>query len=169
MQELENKRKTLQETMTFLGAMASGVEELVGEASQGMAFVAGKKLGHKFSTNVNKTDSVEQALEEVRRVLAENDFFWGFEMFKRKNEDSAIKTLEDGTIEVTLVYRECMIRQSLFRFGHHQRGSLCTMMYGFFSGSIESIMGRKSVLEILHAGENACLKVLRVFPKPVED
>ncbi len=55
-----------------------------------------------------------------------------------------------------------MIRQALFRFGHPQEGSLCNMMYGFFAGALESIMGKKATLEIKHAGENACLKVLTV-------
>ena len=61
-----------------------------------------------------------------------------------------------------LVFRDCMIRQSLFLFGHAQRGSLCNMMYGFFAGALENIMGRQSRLEILHAGENACYKRLTI-------
>jgi hypothetical protein len=36
------------------------------------------------------------------------------------------------------------------------------MMYGFFSGAIEKIMGKKATLDIIHAGENACLKRLTV-------
>jgi len=41
-----------------------------------------------------------------------------------------------------------MIRQALFCFGHAQRGSLCTTMYGFFSGALETITGSKAELEI---------------------
>ena len=162
MNEMEQKRVTLQETMSFLGAMANGVEELVGEASQGMAFIAGKKLGQKFAADSGKTNSTKEALDEVRKVLEGNDCLWGFEPFKLKSESSAFIEKDDGSSEVTLVFRECMIRQSLFRYGHAQRGSLCTMMYGFFSGAIETIMGRKSTLEIQHAGENACLKKLTI-------
>jgi predicted hydrocarbon binding protein len=55
-----------------------------------------------------------------------------------------------------------MIRQALFLYGHHQKGSLCNMMFGFFAGAVETIMGRKSSLEVLHAGENACLKRLLI-------
>ena len=36
------------------------------------------------------------------------------------------------------------------------------MMYGFFAGALETIMGKKTTLEIRHAGENACLKMLTV-------
>ena len=68
----------------------------------------------------------------------------------------------DEGAEVLLVFRDCMIRQSLFRFGHSQKGSLCNMMYGFFAGALQNIMGCESSLEIVHAGENACLKKLVV-------
>ncbi len=64
-----------------------------------------------------------------------------------------------------LVFRDCMIRQSLFMFGHHQKGSVCTMMFGFFAGALEMIMGRQSTLDIVHAGENACYKKLTVTPR----
>ena len=59
-----------------------------------------------------------------------------------------------------LAFRDCMIRQSLFVYGHAQKGSLCNMMFGFFAGALENITGRKSDLEIVHAGENACYKRL---------
>ena len=36
------------------------------------------------------------------------------------------------------------------------------MMNGFFSGAILNIMGCDSTLQIIHAGENACLKKLTV-------
>jgi hypothetical protein len=36
------------------------------------------------------------------------------------------------------------------------------MMYGFFAGALQNIMGRESSLEIVHAGENACYKKLVV-------
>lgn len=162
MNELEQKRITLQETMNFLGAMTSGVEQLVGEASKGMAFVAGKNLGKRFAEGAKKTTDINEAIEEVRRVLQRNDCLWSFEPFKLKNQAELVTTGADGRTELKLVFRDCMIRQSLFRYGHEQKGSLCTMMYGFFSGALETIMGRKSVLEIEHAGENACLKTLKI-------
>jgi len=51
-----------------------------------------------------------------------------------------------------LVFRDCMIRQSLFMFGHAQQGSLCNMMFGFFSGALENIMGRSCQLTIVSCG-----------------
>ena len=160
MNEIEQLRRTIQETMSFMGALASGIEKLVGRPSNSMAYLAGKKLGKKFSADASQTDDLEKALAEVRRVLTENHCLWHFETFKPVAQHDLVAVNEDGHQEVQLVFRDCMIRQALFRYGHEQKGSLCNMMYGFFAGALETIMGRRSQLEILHAGENACLKRL---------
>jgi predicted hydrocarbon binding protein len=157
--ELMNERKSLQESMNFLGALASGIEDAIGRPANSMAYVAGKRLGKKLSRNAEKTEDIEMALDEVRKVLEANSCLWQFDTVMPEGRKSLIETTEDGD-EVLLVFQDCMIRQSLFSFGHHQKGSLCNMMYGFFSGALENITGCRSQLKILHAGENACLKKL---------
>ncbi len=156
------KRNTLQETMNFQAALAYGIEQVVGRGANGMAYVAGRKLGMQFAANARKTGDVREALDEVRRVLRENSCLWEFGLFDPKGDARSLLQADSAGSDVLLVFRDCMIRQALFRFGHSQKGSLCRMMYGFFSGALEVIMGRKSELEILHAGENACLKRLRL-------
>ena len=160
--DLTARRNTLQETMNFQAALAYGIEQVVGRGANGMAYVAGRKLGMRFAEDAKKTADVREALDEVRRVLRENDCLWDFALFEPKGDAKALLQAESGASGVLLVFRDCMIRQALFRFGHAQKGSLCRMMYGFFSGALEVIMGKKSELEILHAGENACLKRLRL-------
>jgi predicted hydrocarbon binding protein len=147
--------------MNLLGALGCSMEESLGRPANSMAYVAGKKLGREFSQGASKTTEIEPALAEVRRVLQANNCMWAFETFKPSKRANLIEKAE-GSDEVMLVFRDCMIRQALFRFGHHQKGSLCNMMYGFFAGALESIMDRKATLEILHAGENACYKRLLV-------
>lgn len=154
-------RLALQEAMVFLGAIASGMEEAVGESASNISYLAGKNLGISLSDNIPKTDNLEQALEATREVLVENGFLWLFEPFKTHDRPALVMESEDGR-DITLVFRDCMIRQSLFRFGHAQKGSLCTMMNGFFAGAIQNIMGADGTLEIVHAGENACMKKLTV-------
>ena len=161
MSNLQSERSILQEAMNFLGAIASGIEEAVGDPANSISYVAGEKLGMRFSAAAPKTDDIGKALAEVRRVLQENKCLWSFEMFKPKQEPDLVKSSAAGE-EVMLVFRDCMIRQSLFLFGHHQKGSLCNMMYGFFAGALKNIMGRSSQLEIIHAGQNACYKRLTV-------
>jgi len=159
------KRRELQQVMNLLAALASGMEQVVGRGAAGMSFAAGRNLGKQFSEGAKRTQDVAEALGEVRRVLEANHCLWGFEQFK---PEAGIAKAADGTEELQLVFRDCMIRQSLFGFGHAQRGSLCTMMYGFFSGALENIMGRRAELQIVHAGENACLKKLRLLPVSTE-
>jgi hypothetical protein len=53
-----------------------------------------------------------------------------------------------------------MVRCALFRYGHEQKQSLCMMNHGFFCGYVQKFTGKRAELEILHAGENACLKEL---------
>jgi predicted hydrocarbon binding protein len=160
--DLAKQRAVLQQAMNFAPAISCGIEELLGRSANSMTFVAGRKLGKRLTENAKKTVDVIEALDETKRVLADNQCFWNFEPFKPSSESEMIKKREDGAQEIQLVFRDCMIRQCLFRFGHPQQGSLCSMMYGFFSGALENIMGKKAVLEIKHTGENACLKKLTV-------
>ena len=159
--ETTNQRRALQDAMVFLGAIASGTEQAIGESANSISYLAGVNLGKKLSDGVARTDDIRQALDSTREVLEKNDYLWLFEPFKPHDQESVVQESEEGT-QVMLVFRDCMIRQSLFRFGHIQKGSLCNMMYGFFAGALQNIMGRESSLEIVHAGENACYKKLTV-------
>lgn len=161
MENSSDQRLALQDAMVFLGAIASGTEQAIGASANSISYLAGVNLGKKLSTGVPRTDDVEEALAATREVLEKNDYLWLFEPFKTHDQESLVQQGEEGT-QVMLVFRDCMIRQSLFRFGHSQKGSLCNMMYGFFAGALQNIMGRESSLEIVHAGENACYKKLLV-------
>jgi predicted hydrocarbon binding protein len=158
-------RAVLQEAMAFLGALTSGIEDAVGPTANSITYTAGKNLGKRLSAGAPKTDDLEQALGLVRSVLQQHHCLWGFEAFKPKAQADLVQHDEGGDA-VMLVFRDCMIRQSLFYFGHEQKGSLCNMMFGFFAGALETIMGCQSNLEIIHAGENACYKRLTVVRQP---
>lgn len=163
--ETSQQRLALQDAMVFLGAIASGTEQAIGESANSISYLAGVNLGKKMSDGVPQTSDILQALESTRKVLEKNDYLWLFEPFKTHDQENLVQENEEGT-QVMLVFRDCMIRQSLFRFGHAQKGSLCNMMYGFFAGALQNIMGRESSLEIVHAGENACYKKLIVRRAP---
>lgn len=162
MEEVLKKRRTLQETMNFMAALSAGIEPILGRGANSMTMSAGKNLGKKFSADAKRTDDLLEAIDEVRNILVANSCLWGFETFQPKGQAELVTTNELGESQILLVFRDCMIRQALFRFGHQQEGSLCNMMYGFFAGALETIMGKKTKLEIRHAGENACLKMLTV-------
>lgn len=159
--ETNQQRLALQDAMVFLGAIASGTEQAIGESANSISYLAGVNLGKKMSTGVAQTSDVLQALDSTKKVLEQNDYLWLFETFKTHDQETVVQEDEEG-IHIMLVFRDCMIRQSLFRFGHVQKGSLCNMMYGFFAGALQNIMGQDSALKIIHAGENACYKQLTV-------
>jgi predicted hydrocarbon binding protein len=161
-EEILKKRRTLQETMNFMAALSAGIEPILGRGANSMTMSAGRNLGRKFSAEAKRTDDLLEAVGEVRKVLAANSCLWGFEPFKPKGQEDYVTRNDKGERQMQLIFRDCMIRQALLRFGHPQQGSLCNMMYGFFAGALETIMGKKATLEIRHAGENACLKVLTV-------
>lgn len=154
-------RDELQAMMGFLGATSSGLEQFVGRAANGMAFVAGKRIGKKSMEGTPRSGDLDEAIEIVHKALKAQGFNWKFEPCVLKGETSATRD-EDGDTVIRLTFRDCMIRQTLFRYGHAQQGSLCYLMYGFFAGATEAVMGRKSNLKILHSGPNACLKELHV-------
>ncbi len=161
--EIQLQRGMLQETMTFMGALAYGLEQVVGRGSNSVGFLAGKKLGRQFTADAPQQTDVNAALEEVNRILKANGCLWEFGPFAPQGDEAKKLASKDGVSDDTLiVFKECMIRQSLFRFGHVQKGALCSITHGFISGAIEGVMGKPSELEILHAGENACLKRLHV-------
>jgi predicted hydrocarbon binding protein len=153
------ERAKLQEAMTFLGALADGLERAIGDSSTGISYVAGKRLGLQLSSGISKTNDVIEALNRVREVLTSNNCLWNYEPFQKHDRPAVVQQTAKGE-EVEIVFRDCMIRQSLFRYGHSQKGSLCNMMSGFFDGALQNIMGSESELTILHAGENACFKKL---------
>ena len=158
---MSEQRLALQEAMVFLGAIASGLEQAIGESANGISYLAGVNLGRKLSEGAGKAETIEEALASVRAVLARNNYLWLFEPFQPHDRAQLVEQTAEGD-EVMLVFRDCMIRQSLFRFADAQKGSLCNMMFGFFAGALQNIMGRESTLQIVHAGENACYKKLVV-------
>ncbi|MBN2716480.1 MAG: hypothetical protein JXX14_11545, partial [Deltaproteobacteria bacterium] len=103
-------RDTLQGAMGFLAAMAGGIEEAVGETAQSITYLAGEKLGRRFSQNATKTQDINEALEELRTVLRNANCLWQFEVFSGSDINGPNETADNTQVE--LVFRDCMIRQS---------------------------------------------------------
>lgn len=145
--------------MVFLASAANGLELLLGRGAPSVTFRAGRGTGLKVKVQQQEKSDLLKALnvltDEMKRIGIE----WPFEVYKKKTDASAI-TQEGGKTKVKLVFRHCMVRSSLFRYGHPQKQSLCMMNHGLFCGLLEQIYGVKANLDIIHAGENACIKEL---------
>jgi hypothetical protein len=151
----------VQGLMVFLSSMSNGLEDVLGRGAGGITFRAGKTTGLKRPVVKTERDDILKALDLVWEEMCRIGMRWAFEPYKLEAEPEMVKR-EEGKIQVKLVFRNCLVRSALFRYGHPQKLSLCMMNHGLFCGLVEQIYGGKANLEILHAGENACLKLLTV-------
>jgi predicted hydrocarbon binding protein len=133
---------------------------VLGRGASPITFRAGRAVGLKTEAPRTSSD-IEKALELLSDRLLSHGIVWPFRIYRRDGQDGAFYEKAGGTA-VQLVFSHCMVRCALFRYGHEQRRSLCMMNHGLFCGHLQRILGTKADLEILHAGENACLKELLI-------
>jgi predicted hydrocarbon binding protein len=148
---------TLHNVAYFVGALAHGAEQNLGRGSLSICSMAGKKFGREAVEGVSQTDDPEEAVRMLRQALEKQGIVWDFEPFAGDRGSSM--EIEGSTNKMRLVFKTCMVRNALFRYGHEQKQSLCFMAHGVFAGAMENIMpGAKVELDIVHAGPNGCLK-----------
>ena len=156
------KLQKVQGLMVFLASASNGLEELLGRGAPSITFRAGRTAGRQVQLQREAKDDLFSALDGVREEMLRIGLRWDFEPYKKQAETDFIEK-EDGKMKLRLVFRNCMVRCSLFRYGHPQKLSLCYMNHGVFCGLVEKIFGAKRAnLDIIHAGENACIKLLTV-------
>lgn len=158
---LEQKRGELHGLMVFTGSLAYGLEQMLGRGASSVNFRAGKNVGSK-GTNPEKTDDLLRACDIVRDELAKRGVNWEIKPWKPASESNYVYEV-DGQKAIKLSFHNCMVRCALFRFSHEQKLSMCQMEMGLLCGMIEKITGKRSMLKVLHAGENACLKELKIL------
>lgn len=150
----------MQGLLVFMAALAHGLETVLGRGAAPITFRAGRTLGLKQEADRTSTDVVE-ALDLLSARLSRYGISWPFRLYKPDGQENMFYE-KDGRQAVKLVFSHCMVRCALFRYGHEQRLSLCMMNHGLFCGHLQKILGKKVDLEILHAGESACLKELLI-------
>jgi predicted hydrocarbon binding protein len=149
----------IQGLMILLSSLANGLDEVFGQGASSITYRAGRTVGLKTAVQSREQDDLLKALDVVSATMRAIGIQWDFEPYKRE-EDPDLIIDEGGARQVKLIFRNCMVRSSLFRYGHPQQLSLCMMNHGLFCGLLEQIFGVPANLTIIHAGENACLKVL---------
>ena len=151
----------VQGLMVFLASAANGLEDILGRGAGSITYRAGRTTGLRQEVARTEPDDLMKALDLVWDEMCRVGMRWAFETYKRAAAPQLISE-ENGKRRLHLVFRNCMVRCALFRYGHPQRLSLCLMNHGLFCGLLERIHGQPAELEIIHAGENACFKVLTV-------
>ena len=153
-------REVVQGLMVFLGSAANGLEEILGRGAGSITYRAGRQTGLATPVANTAPGDLERSFELVWEEMCRIGMRWAFEPYHRASEPPVVE--EAGRKKVQLVFRNCQVRCALFRYGHPQKLSLCLMNHGLFCGLFEQIYGERANLDIVHAGENACLKVLTI-------
>jgi predicted hydrocarbon binding protein len=157
----EKKLKNqLEGVLIVMASLSHGLEQVLGRGATTVTFRAGRAVGLKAVTKRKETDLIK-ALDVVGQELKEKGIIWPFEPWKPAQTTDYMYD-KNGKRAMKLVFRNCMVRCALFRYSHEQRQSLCMMNHGLFCGYVQNITGKRADLEIVHAGENACLKELIV-------
>lgn len=155
---IDDKRSELQGLMVVMASLSHGLEQVLGRGATTITFRAGRTIGLKSELSSSEPDMVK-ALALLDSQMQAKGIHWPFETWKHDAAPSLVYQ-KDGKNALKLVFRNCMVRCSLFRYSHEQKLSLCMMNHGLFCGFLQKITGKKADLEIIHAGENACLKEL---------
>ena len=151
----------VQGLMVLLSSLANGLDEIFGQGAASITYRAGRTVGLKTKVPHQEQQDLIKALDVVSATMKGIGIRWDFIPYK-KQADPDLITVENDQKHIQLVFRNCMVRSSLFRYGHPQHLSLCMMNHGLFCGILEQVYGLPANLQITHAGENACLKVLTV-------
>jgi predicted hydrocarbon binding protein len=159
--ENSEQLQKVQGLMVLLSSLANGLDEVFGQGAASITYRAGRTVGLKTAVRQQEREDLLKALEIVSLTMNDIGIHWAFEPYKKK-EEAGLITVENDQQQIQLVFRNCMVRSSLFRYGHPQHLSLCMMNHGLFCGLLEKVCGLPANLNITHAGENACLKVLTV-------
>ncbi len=158
MESPEQSRGELQGLLVLMASLSHGLETVLGRGAATITFRAGRAIGLRADV-AERTADTTRAIELVQQEMERNGLHWPCELWKPEGAADFFYDTE-GKRAAKLVFHHCMVRCSLFRYSHEQKQSLCMMNHGLFCGYLQKILGRRVDLEILHAGENACLKEL---------
>jgi len=154
---MQTEVEKFQKIAYFLAALAHGAENNLGKGVNSVCALAGKKFGKEAVQHSGASAEPLKALESLTKALQEKGLCWEIEPFP--GEDGQLIREEGKEKKMRLVFRTCMVRNSLFLYAHEQKQSLCYMAHGVFAGAMEKMMPGCSVkLEIVQACPNACLK-----------
>lgn len=153
-----NPAGELQGLLVFIASLSHGLESVLGRGAATITFRAGRTIGLKTKAAATSQDPIE-ALKLVSKQMSELGIEWPFEVWNPEGSTQPFYE-KDGKKALKLVFHHCMVRCSLFRYSHEQKQSLCMMNHGLFCGYLQNILGKRADLDIIHAGDSACLKEL---------
>ncbi len=146
-----------QKVAYFFGALAHGAENNIGPGTNSVCFLAGKRLAREAVPDHETTTDPVQALKIVTKALAASGIIWEGEEFL--GERPALIQEDGASKKMRIIFRTCMVRNTLFTYAREQKQSLCYMAHGIFAGAMEKVMPGCTVkLEIIQACPEACIE-----------
>jgi hypothetical protein len=159
--DLHQQMQRVQGLMVYLGSLSNGLEMLLGRGSESICFRSGRGVGLGQEVEAKAAGDLERSLELVQAEMQKLGINWPFSAYKKSTETELV--VENGGIkEVKLAIKNCIVRCTLFRYGFDQGQSLCQTKHGLFCGLFDQVYGGRSTMDIVHAGENACLLKLKI-------
>lgn len=158
MQQTDPIKGELEGLMVLMASLSHGLEQVLGRGATTITFRAGRTVGLRSGVENKSTDPIE-ALDILKKEMSSKGIEWPFDLWKPQGATSYVEERGDERA-VKLVFRNCMVRCALFRYSHEQKQSLCLMNHGLLCGFFQKITGKRATLDIIHAGESACLKEL---------
>jgi predicted hydrocarbon binding protein len=119
---IDDYEDALHVLMKFMGSMSSALEQVSGRGANAIVYQAGKRMGHDAAKMMEKTDNLEQALDEMGEVLG-TEFY--YEKWKPAGQEGYTVEKGDETV-IKLLFMDCVVRQTLRRTGLHKKDRSAT-------------------------------------------
>ncbi|MBN2013640.1 MAG: hydrocarbon binding protein (contains V4R domain) [Candidatus Altiarchaeota archaeon] len=158
MREKEDFEKSMQALMDIVGATVSTLESVAGMGARAMSYMAGKNIGKRIGRMIGRKPDVETAIDALTDLMGDA---WKIEIWKPATEKELVKKTDKG-FQCKLLFRDCIVRQTLEREAIPQKGTMCYLTNGYVCGALEVMLGMRGKLDFLHSGNNACLKDLNL-------
>ncbi|HIE33794.1 MAG TPA: hydrocarbon binding protein (contains V4R domain) [Candidatus Altiarchaeales archaeon] len=155
LRDIDDYEKSLHALMDVVGATVDSLESTAGMGAGAMCYMAGKRLGKRIGAMIGRKSGLESAIDALSGYIEGG---WKIELWKPVKENDFV-TEEGNQIRAKLVFRDCIVRQTLERQGIPQKRTMCYLTNGYVCGAIEVMLGMRNKID-LHAGNNACLKEL---------
>ncbi|MGB8646219.1 MAG: hypothetical protein WCF84_13355 [Anaerolineae bacterium] len=151
-------QNNLQAMMRIMAKLSLASEGLIGKGANALMYQTGKDMGHIEGKKLDRTTDLGKALEMLTEA---EQGVWDIELWKDVGAADYIFE-EDGIQKAYVLFRECPMRQVCLTHGIKEDGVSCRITHGLFAGMLSEVMGRKVDLHVVHAGPNACKKIVEL-------
>ncbi len=157
-EDLTVYQNNLQAMMRIMAKLSLASEGLIGKGANALMYQTGKDMGRLEGKKLDRTTDLSKALQMLTEA---EQGVWNIELWKDVGAADYVFE-EDGVEKAYVLFRECPMRQVCVTHGIKMDGVSCRITHGLFAGMLSEVTGRKVDLHVVHAGPNACKKVVEL-------